>query len=200
MLSHMTFKQIKKGSLSVLLITSFGMYVFLNRSRAALGTPPLPPIQNGGKQNIPSTLRTDSGIPNPITAINRYFNEEGDDEEGAVSAVAKPSVTTKPSSLPVSVTPGTYKNGTWNGTASYAYTGTIQVSLTIASGKITDVQAIDASRSGTSKQINANALPMLKSETIQAQGDVIDAVSGATYTSAAYLESLKSALSQAKPI
>ena len=196
----MTFKQIKKGLLSALLILSFGVYAFLNRSRAALDIPPLSSVTSGSKQDVPSTARKDSGIPNPITAINRYFNEEGDDEEGSVSVIAKPPVTTKPSPQPVAVTPGTYKNGTYSGAASYAYTGTIQVSLTIASGKIANVQAIDASRSGTSKQINSNALPILKSETIQAQSDTIDAVSGATYTSAAYLESLKSALSQAKSI
>ncbi len=194
-LSNMTFKQIKKGTLSSLVIVSFGIYVFLNRSRTAVGIPPFS-VADGEKQNIPSILRTDTGIQNPITAISRSFNEEGDNED--VSVVAKPSATTKPPSQSISL--GTYKNGTWNGAASYAYTGTIQVNLTIASGKIADVQAIDASRSGTSKQINANALPILKSETIQAQSDSIDAVSGATYTSAAYLESLKSALLQAKPI
>lgn len=192
----MTFKQIKKGILSAFLIVTFGIYAFWNRSRAFSVTPSLPPNVNGGKQDAPSVART---TPSPIAALNRYFDDG--EEEGDVSSVApKPSTTPKSSSGSVAVKPGTYKDGSYDGSASYAYTGTIQVSLVIKSGKIAEVQAVDASRSGTSKQINFNALPILKSETIQAQSENIDAVSGATYTSAAYLESLKSALSQAKTI
>ena len=193
---YMTFKQIKKGLLSTFLIVAFGMYAFWNRSRAVVPAPSLPSVAISGKE-VPSTT---SVIPNPITALNRYF-DEGDDEEGGAPLVAvRPPVTKKPSSGSTAAKAGAYKDGSYDGSASYAYTGTIQVSLVVKSGKIADVQAVDASRSGTSRQINSNALPMLKSETIQAQSENIDAVSGATYTSAAYLESLKSALSQARTI
>jgi uncharacterized protein with FMN-binding domain len=47
------------------------------------------------------------------------------------------------------------------------------------------------------REINADAIPQLVDETIQAQTAQIDMVSGATVTSTGYLESLQSALDQA---
>ena len=45
---------------------------------------------------------------------------------------------------------------------------------------------------------NAYAVPILRSETLQAQSAAIDAVSGATYTSESYIGSLQAALAEAK--
>ena len=50
---------------------------------------------------------------------------------------------------------------------------------------------------GRDREINQAALPVLVDETISAQSADIDMVSGATYTSEGYLESLQSALDQA---
>jgi uncharacterized protein with FMN-binding domain len=47
-------------------------------------------------------------------------------------------------------------------------------------------------------QINQQAVPMLVSETTSAQSAQIDMVSGATYTSQGYAQSLQSALDQAR--
>jgi uncharacterized protein with FMN-binding domain len=47
------------------------------------------------------------------------------------------------------------------------------------------------------RQINARALPVLVSETLDAQGSGIDMVSGATVTSEGYVQSLQSALDEA---
>ncbi len=46
----------------------------------------------------------------------------------------------------------------------------------------------------TSQQISAQAIPTLRAEVLSAQGASIDAVSGATYTSQAYVQSLQGAL------
>jgi uncharacterized protein with FMN-binding domain len=53
------------------------------------------------------------------------------------------------------------------------------------------------SSNGKDQQINARALPVLVQETLDAQSADIDMVSGATYTSDGYTESLQSALDQA---
>lgn len=45
--------------------------------------------------------------------------------------------------------------------------------------------------------INNQAMPMLRSEAIQAQSANVDTVSGATMTSEAFIQSLQSALDQA---
>ena len=50
---------------------------------------------------------------------------------------------------------------------------------------------------GRDQQINSYALPQLVSETLSAQSASIDMVSGATYTSQGYLQSLQSAIDQA---
>ena len=46
----------------------------------------------------------------------------------------------------------------------------------------------------TSQQICTEAIPMLRSEALSAQSGTIDGISGATYTSEAYTQSLQSAL------
>jgi uncharacterized protein with FMN-binding domain len=72
------------------------------------------------------------------------------------------------------------------------------VEITVANGSITDVSVIDyPSNNGKDQQINARALPVLVQETLKAQSANIDMVSGATYTSDGYLQSLQSALDQA---
>jgi uncharacterized protein with FMN-binding domain len=78
----------------------------------------------------------------------------------------------------------------------YPY-GAIQVTLKIDDGSITDVSATYP-LAGDSATINPRAIPALKQEVLKAQSDKIAAVSGATYTSAAYLKSLQSALDAAK--
>jgi uncharacterized protein with FMN-binding domain len=76
--------------------------------------------------------------------------------------------------------------------------GPVQVQITVASGKITDVKVVDyPNGNGRDEQINARALPILVRETIDAQSANIDMVSGATVTSEGYLGSLQSALDQA---
>jgi uncharacterized protein with FMN-binding domain len=76
--------------------------------------------------------------------------------------------------------------------------GIIEVALKVANGHITAVtlprlQAFDS----TSQMINSQAAPILVRETMNAQSAHINALSGATYTSEGYLQSLQSALNKA---
>ena len=91
-----------------------------------------------------------------------------------------------------------YKNGTYTGSNEYAYSDYIQVSAVITGGKLTDVQ-FPSSTGGPnrSQQIYSYAMPQLKSEAISAQSANVNTISGATYTSAAFEQSLATALSQA---
>jgi uncharacterized protein with FMN-binding domain len=94
---------------------------------------------------------------------------------------------------------GGYRDGTYVGGIADAFYGNIQVEAVVAGGKVTDVQFLqypnDRSRS---IEINSRAMPYLKSEAIQAQTANVDVVSGATDTSMAFVQSLTSALNQAK--
>ena len=76
--------------------------------------------------------------------------------------------------------------------------GPMQVQVTMEGRKITDVKVLQETNTGSlSQQIDANAVPQLTKETLAAQSARIDAVSGASYTSAGYIKSLQSALDQA---
>ncbi|MFI8858409.1 FMN-binding protein [Streptomyces prasinus] len=89
-------------------------------------------------------------------------------------------------------------NGTVTGDAADTQYGAVQVRLTVSGGKITKAEAVQSPKGGQSDQINANAVPKLNQAAVAAQSGEIDAVSGATYTSAGYKKSLQSALDKAK--
>jgi uncharacterized protein with FMN-binding domain len=76
--------------------------------------------------------------------------------------------------------------------------GPMQVQVTLAGRKITGVKVLQQTNDGTeSQQIDANAVPQLTKETLAAQSARINAVSGASYTSSGYTQSLQSALDKA---
>lgn len=72
--------------------------------------------------------------------------------------------------------------------------GPVQVQVTVTSGTITDITALQLPSGGRSGQISSFAAPVLRGQALQAQGSSIDGVSGATYTSTAYARSLQAAL------
>ncbi|MGW1725166.1 FMN-binding protein [Streptomyces sp. NPDC002306] len=76
--------------------------------------------------------------------------------------------------------------------------GPVQVRLTMSGGRITKAEAVQAPSGGTSTQKTELAVPKLNQEAVAAQSAEIDAVSGATYTSTGYKQSLQSALDKAK--
>jgi uncharacterized protein with FMN-binding domain len=76
--------------------------------------------------------------------------------------------------------------------------GPMQVQVTLQGTRITGVSVPQRTDDGTlSDQIDANAIPQLNRETLAAQSGHIDAVSGASYTSAGYISSLQNALDRA---
>jgi uncharacterized protein with FMN-binding domain len=75
--------------------------------------------------------------------------------------------------------------------------GPVQVRITVSGGKIAQASAVQAPKGGLSDQKTAMAVPKLNQEAVTAGTAHIDAVSGATYTSTGYRQSLQSALDQA---
>ena len=97
------------------------------------------------------------------------------------------------------MTPETTGNArTYAGSVVQTRWGPIQVSITVAGGKITDV-AVPTYPSGNQRdeEINAYALPVLRQAVLDAQSAHIDTVSGATVTSDGYKQSLQAALDAA---
>ncbi|MFF5886588.1 FMN-binding protein [Streptomyces sp. NPDC012589] len=89
------------------------------------------------------------------------------------------------------------ENGTFTGDAEKTQYGTVQVRITVTGGKITRAEAVQAPKGGQSDQVTFNSVPRLNKAVVEAGSADIDAVSGATYTSAGYKKSLQSALDQA---
>src|SRR6478736_3364791 len=75
--------------------------------------------------------------------------------------------------------------------------GPVQVEVVVAGGKISDVVALQLPTGRRSGQISQVAAPILHDEALQAQSAKIDLVSGATYTSDAYTQSLQAAIDTA---
>lgn len=77
--------------------------------------------------------------------------------------------------------------------------GAVQVQVTVTNGKITKLVPVDYPRDDPrSSEISQYSIPILQKEVLAAQGTRIDAVSGATYTSEAYAESVQAALDSLK--
>lgn len=86
---------------------------------------------------------------------------------------------------------------TVTGDAAQTQYGPVQVRITVSGGKITKAEAVRTPEGGQSDQITSNAVPKLNQAAVTAGSADIDAVSGATYTSAGYKQSLQSALDKA---
>jgi uncharacterized protein with FMN-binding domain len=73
--------------------------------------------------------------------------------------------------------------------------GAAQVRVTVSGGKITNIEALQLQGNDPkSVAISTSAEPLLRESALAKQSAAIDAVSGATFTSASYAASLQSAL------
>ncbi|MFI7404351.1 FMN-binding protein [Streptomyces sp. NPDC049541] len=118
-------------------------------------------------------------------------------DPNAQAAGAAPQQTAAAQESPQGGTAGA-GSGTVDGSVAQTQYGNVQVRLTVANGKITKAEAIQAPKGGTSDQKTALSIPKLTKETVAAQSAQIDSVSGATYTSNGYKQSLQSAIDKMK--
>ena len=152
-------------------------------TRAAAAAPP------ARRKQVPATPR--AGAPSPL----------------ATSAVAAAPVQHAPAApAPQRSTPAPRRTTappqptrrTINGAAVDTRYGPVQVQITLSGTRIVSSDAIVyPQESGRDQEINSRAIPQLNHETVQAQSANIDTVSGATYTSDGYRQSLQSALDAA---
>jgi uncharacterized protein with FMN-binding domain len=109
---------------------------------------------------------------------------------------AAPSTTT-PSSGSSGSTPALQAARRWTGAVVGTPYGDVQVVAVTKGQRITDVRAVHLTDANQhSRDISASAAPTLRQEALQAQSARIDTVSGATYTSEGYRQSLQAALDQ----
>ena len=112
----------------------------------------------------------------------------------SVSPTPTPTKTPKPSKAPT----GTLKDGTYDGDAIKFKYGTAQVEIVVSGGVITEVKALKLpTAGGYTKRVTTFFQTDIPARVVADQGWKISNISGATYTSRAYSQSLQSAISKA---
>ena len=113
-------------------------------------------------------------------------------------APTKGDTSAAPTASPTAPAATAAAGGSFTGSSVSTPYGSVQIQVVVANHKITDVKALHLTDDGgRSVQISNGAAPILRSEVLSSQSAQVSSVSGATYTSDAYLTSLQSALDQA---
>lgn len=134
------------------------------------------------------------GPPGTLAGAERAAGSAALASGGAAKSHAgtKPSATAKPSGSKQAAATRVIDGSV----ASTAY-GPMQVQISVTGGRITKAAVLQQTDVGSySSQLDSVAVPQLTNETLAAQSAKIDAVSGASYTSQGYVQSLQSALDQ----
>ena len=132
---------------------------------------------------VPAAVSTTNPGPSPTTPSASPSSSPaaptGGLSTGSSSSASTPAASTK----------------TVTGDSADTRWGPVQVKITVSNGKITSATAVDYPQNNPRDQeINATAIPTLQQESIGQSTSKIDMVSGATYTSEGYIQSLQSAL------
>ncbi|HEY5050441.1 MAG TPA: FMN-binding protein [Acidothermaceae bacterium] len=167
-----------------------------------LGSPATSPnVASGAASSAATSIASDSPTTGPASSTTQPAAP-------TTRAGATHAPSTAPNKTPTQVPtkaptrsaapPTKAASGTFLGASVQTRYGPVQIKITYAGGRVTGVVAVQLP-SGRSRdaEINNYAVPILESETLAAQGANINSVSGATYTSDGYVQSLQSALDAA---
>ena len=103
-----------------------------------------------------------------------------------------------PTSVPTTPANSGTKSKVVTGDAADTRYGPVQLQVTFSGKKITSINVLQyPTESFRDQEINTYALPLLNQEAMAAQSAHIDVISGATYTSDGYAQSLQSAIDKA---
>ena len=174
----------KKIIISVVFAGAFASYAFYNyfSSKSA----------DASSAPVTATVSNTSGSDTTGRPINSTPGSS------APPVHSTPAPTPTPTHTP-SATLGEYTDGSYTGSVVDAFYGNVQVQAIISGGKLTKVNVLQyPNQQGNSISINTRAMPILSSEAIQAQSANVNGVSGASQSSAAFVQSLSSALAEAK--
>ena len=147
-----------------------------------------PQINNNSSLAIPAA----NNAPQPTPTVTVTATPAPTTAKKATTATKKttsaPKTTTQTQSGGVS--------GSFTGDAVDVGYGIVQVKISVSNGKIVSAQAIQAP-TGRNAQWTDRAVPILRQQTLNANGSNIQGVSGASYTSYGWYTSLVAALKKA---
>jgi uncharacterized protein with FMN-binding domain len=131
----------------------------------------------------------------PSVPVASTSGTSGGSSTSSSSSSSSSSGTTVPGEFRSVAGPLTAGETTITGHVANTAYGPVQIELVVKSGKIVKVAVLQQPINTIHDiQIGQFAFPKLISETLTAQSAKIDAVSGASYTSAGYISSLQSAV------
>jgi uncharacterized protein with FMN-binding domain len=175
-----------------------------NAAPIALGPDASPTSETLGAEGYwpsPDASPTDGGTSPTGTAAAPTPPPTAGQTPAPDKTATRPARTHAPTARPPAATPAPKVGFTGSVTGSVVTMryGPVQVRATFSKGKITDVVALKTPTADSkSVSIAAHAVPILRSEALVAQSASIHTVSGATYTSKAYISSLQYAISHAR--
>jgi uncharacterized protein with FMN-binding domain len=150
------------------------------------------------KSSPTSRVASVATAPAPSTSVPAPPADFGSQAPAGPPPTGPGASTTTPSSTSPTTQPARSGPRTIQGDVVPTRYGDVQVALVLNGSQIVDVKALqlpfDRARS---RDISAQAAPLLHDEVLQAQSAQIDTIGGATYTSDAYAQSLQSALDRA---
>ena len=205
----------KKAISSVAFILASGAYVvaannFSNRQPAADVDVATAPMRNELSTSVTATepARVPAPVRLPQPPVRQALEQPVLEALGTQGTAVPPLPRPRPISPAATHTASISKqvskaagfaDGVYAGTQEDAYYGQVKVQITISAHQVVAVKVLDYPQDRrTSRSINSRALPILRQEAVAAATTAnIDVVSGATLTSGAYIQSLRSALRQA---
>jgi uncharacterized protein with FMN-binding domain len=180
---HHAARGARAGALAISCLTTVGLATLFARLDAHSA--------NSALAALPPTIAVAPSTTSGATPTSATATSVTTSPTAVVTAVAAPSTT-------VATVPPTAAVTAFNGDVVNTQYGPVEVQVQLSGGAITDVAiGMYPNGDGRSQRISAVALPILRSETLTAQSAQIDTVSGATYTSDAYIRSLQSAIDAA---
>jgi uncharacterized protein with FMN-binding domain len=116
---------------------------------------------------------------------------------GSTPSQSASSTSSSPTSSSTTTTNPSATRTATGAAVNYHY-GILSVSVTVSGKKITKVgiASLDDGGNFRSQSIDQQSIPILEQQALQAQSANIQGVSGASYTSAGFVQSLQSALSK----
>lgn len=140
-----------------------------------------------------------ASAPSPVhLVVTPHPSAAAPPTTGAPSTPGGPSSTTASPSAPAPPTTTARPQQVIGSAESNPY-GTVQVRLTLLGRRIVDVTTVQVPNDrGRSVEIAREAIPLLRQEVLKAQSAQIDAVSGASYDSQGYAQSVQAALDRAR--
>ena len=185
---------IKKIIAVLVVVGTFGAYV-ISQKMSSDDNYVASNSTSAGSETLNPGVNSTSTVPAPIAEVPKPLTKP------VTKPVTKPIVIPTPTPAPAPKPVGAFKDGSYTGSAADAYFGTVQVKAVIQNGKLADVVFLQyPNDNNTSLRKSNMSMPQLTSEAISVQSANVNAISGATETSRAFVETLQNALTQAKNV